>query len=204
MASFRAKKVGDDDSYLDLDLAELFGVDSVPDSTAFRQSVGQYVIDLIRERTDSNKFLSPAKKTYSDDYVESLEFEVSGKSRGDVNLKLTGDMLRRMNIIEESGNSIRIGWETSEERAKATNHNFGVTVPRREFLGLTTKEVEKVRSRYKDQLDIASDKTGKSSVDKLSRFVRGEFGIATDQEGSSIAASLIQGARIFGEADGEG
>lgn len=198
--SFRAKKVSDKESYLDIDLSELFGTDKVPDNSAFRQSVGQEILDIIRKRADQNKYLGPAKKTYSDEYSESLEFEVSGKSKGDVNLRLTGDMMRFMDIIKEDNKSIRIGWEDGEDAAKATNHNFGITVPRREFLGLTRAEVDKIRSKYSNQIDAFKDDSGKSSVDKLSRFIRGEFGIASDQEGSSIAASLIEGLRRFGDS----
>lgn len=200
--SFRATKKSKDESYLDIDLKELFG-GKVPDNSSFRQAVGQEILDTIKNRTLSGKFLAPAKGSYSEEYVESLEFQAAGKSENDVNLKQTGDMLGFMDVVKETGSNIRIGWSDSEDQAKATNHNFGITVPKREFMGLTGKEIDRIRSKFKDELEIVqSDEPGKTSVDKLSSFVRGEFGLGGDQSSESVFASLLSGLREAGDGEG--
>lgn len=201
--SIRATKKSKDESYLDIDLEDLFG-GSVPDNSSFRQSVGQEIIDTIVNRTKDSKFLSPAKQSYDPDYVETIEFKAFGKSPSEVNLTQSGDMLGLMDIIEEQASSIRIGWNDRTEQAKATNHNFGVTLPKHEFLGLTRDEAKKIRDKFKDQVEIVqSEDITQSSVDKLGAFIRGEFGIP-DQRSESIFATLFSGIGLTRGSDGEG
>jgi hypothetical protein len=187
--SFRATKKNKNESYLDIDLKELFG-GNVPDSEDFRNRVGQEIIDIIQERTQGNKFLSNAKQSYSEDYADSLEFAVHGKSKGSVNLTQSGDMLNLMQIIESNSNRIRIGWTDAEENKKATNHNFGVTVPRREFLGLTRDESKDVKSKFREATEV---KTEDDRSDLLRRFVLGQF---APERLTDIAAPLFNLAGI--------
>jgi len=195
--SFRATKKSKNESYLDIDLKELFGKD-VPDSSAFRQAVGQEIIDTIVERTQKSKFLAPAKQTYDDDYVESVEFAAFGKSKNKVNLTQSGDMLGLMDIIKEKGSTIRIGWDDDLENKKATNINFGISkgMPKREFLGLTDKEEKKIREKFERDLP-QPDPRPTSSVDRLTAFLSGEFGLERGDTGESFIS------RLFGSGGGD-
>lgn len=198
--TFRATKKSDYESYLDIDLNELFG-QNVPDSTDFRQSVGQDIIDTIQSRTEGGKFLAPAKKTYSPEYTHSIEFAAFNKSKNNVNLRQTGEMLDLMDIIKEDSSSIRIGWTDSEDQAKATNHNFGVTVPKREFLGLTEAEAKKIKEKYQRELDVVtSDNTTTSSVNSLQAYIRGEFGVESNTQNQGILARIIGSVLSDGES----
>jgi len=189
--SFRATKKSDYDSYLEIDLKELFGKD-VPDNSKFRQAVGQEIIDTIIKRTRSAKYLTNAKQTYSDEYSESLDFKVHNKSKTNYNLTQSGDMLGLMDIIEDKKQKIVIGWDDSTEKAKATNLNFGVTLPKHEFLGLTQKEAALIKDKFKQSLNNAvKDDKRSPSMDKLSAFVRGELDIDQQNAKENIINSML-------------
>lgn len=134
--------------YQEFDLEDIFGVDlsSYPD---IGLSFGQGVIDRIIDRTKSGKDIDgKAFKGYSEDYVNSLEFKAFGKSKSDVNMTLEGNMLLDLDILDFSGNKIRVGLRDNTEILKGFNHNTGDTVPKREFFGLTNSEIEELRSEF--------------------------------------------------------
>ena len=99
---------------LKINLSKMFG-QRVPDSTVFRESVGQAIIDAIIEQAqdgrdkNGNKFTGLAS-TYSKSYADTFAFKAAGKSRGSVNMTLTGDMLGFMDVISSDRNSITIGF----------------------------------------------------------------------------------------------
>lgn len=140
--------------YQEFDLENIFGIDlsSYPD---IGLSFGQSVIDRIVERTKSGKDVNgkpfknyPGSSGYSDDYVDSLEFKAFGKSRDNINMTLEGNMLADLDILDFSGNKIRVGLRDETEILKGFNHVTGDTVPRREFFGLTDGEIEDLRSEF--------------------------------------------------------
>lgn len=193
MTSFRATKKSDKESYLEIDLEELFD-GPVPDNSSFRQSVGQEILDVIVERTKDADYLNNAKSSYSETYAETLEFAAFGKSKSNVNLTQSGDMLGLLDIIEEDTSIIKIGWNDSENKAKGTNHNFGITVPRREFLGLTAKEAESIKEKFQDEVQATqSADVFQSSVDNLRAFIVGETSISSKQTTDGIFRALFAG-----------
>jgi len=138
--------------YQKFNLKELFGV--VPDAET-RAAFGQAVIDRIKERTESGSGIGGApfkSDSYSDEYADSLEFKAHGKSKSDVNMELSGDMMGLMDIIQESTQTVTIGWADEKENLKAFNHNTGDTVPKRPFFGLSAKEVKEIAKDFKEKL----------------------------------------------------
>lgn len=137
---------------LKINLSEMFG-EEMPDNEALRLAVGQTIIDRIKERTQSgvDKRNQPFKK-YSKRYINSDEFEAFGKSSGDVNLTLSGDMLELMEILRSSKNVLEIGWEDETQNAKAYNHTVGDTVPRRDFFGISKTELKEIASEFSDEV----------------------------------------------------
>lgn len=163
------QKISGTEVQLEVDLDEMFGM-LVPDSSSFRQKVGQAIIDKIRERCESNEYLNNAKKTYSEMYAESIDFKAYGKSKNDVNMKLTGDMLGLMDIIDEKKNKIIIGWNDNNEAAKAYNHITGDTVPKRNFFGLPQSDIEEIVKEFKDELPFG-DRNPTSIVKETQDFL---------------------------------
>ncbi len=118
---------------------------------AVKQAIAGKIIDLIVERTQAGKDANGGrlKSPYSDAYASSLDFKAWGKSKNKVNMELTGGMMGSLEVIDSTGNEIIIGWTDKTENAKAYNHNKGITVPKREFFGVSDSEFkEKIASDF--------------------------------------------------------
>lgn len=161
---------------LEVDLDELFGV-KVPNNREFREAVGQAIVDKIVERTQSGNKLTGGKfKGYSESYKKSAQFEAFGKSPGEVDLTLTGDMLGTLDIKAQSRNALRIGWRDETQNAKAFNHHTGDTLPARPFFGLTDAEIKQIRDEFKDQVPQENNRGPQRLGDLLSSLTKIEKG----------------------------
>lgn len=167
----------------EFDLEEIFGVD-LSNYREVAEVFGQSVIDLIRERTAKTKDIDgdSLPSPYSDSYSESLIFEAYDKSKNKVNMKLTGDMLDDLDIMEIDGNKIVIGFDSPISNAKAYGHITGFEghpvldgkVKPREFFGIKTnddlnkikKQVRPVLDRIKEEVEL-EDFLTLSAIDLL-------------------------------------
>lgn len=149
--AIESRKLSGKNPKLVIDLSKMFG-QRVPDSEAFRQGVGQAIIDRIRERTSGNIDRKGNRfKNYSKLYAQSLEFRAAGKAKNDPNLRLTGDMLGLMDVIDTSRNSITIGWPDADEAAKAHGHITGAKdgpKVKRDFFGLPDSDYKNLTSDF--------------------------------------------------------
>jgi hypothetical protein len=118
-----------------------------------RAELGDLIVERIFERTDKGKDKDGRKFAgYSKDYIESLDFKNAGKSKGNINLQLSGDMLAGLKVLASTRNWIQVGFERgSEDNAKADGNirgTYGQKSPipgkARDFLGITDKELEKI------------------------------------------------------------
>jgi len=123
-----------------------------------RLVIGQEIIDFIVKRTqeknkDKNNNTFP---DYSKEYVKSLDFKIAGKSKSDVNLTLSGDMLAAMQILNDRKGLVTIGFQNgTEENAKADGNirgtygqSRGSKKKARDFLGLTQKDLDTILKRF--------------------------------------------------------
>lgn len=151
-----------------IELDEIFGID-FSDKRELKEYIGQLMLDKIRERTANGIGINgrPLKAPYSKTYSESMEFKAFGKSKGKVNMTLSGDMLGLMDIVDMDDNKITIGWDDDTEIAKAYNHNAGDTVPKRPFFGLNDKELKEIARELKPTI--------KSAVKTLETSGRSKF-----------------------------
>lgn len=136
-----------------IDLGELLAADFTG-NRGLRLAIAQRVLDHIADRTadgidvDGNAFAP-----YSSEYTESAEFILSGKSAGQVNMELTGNMLASMDVLGEGPNTITIGIADPEQAPKAYNHNVGDTLPRRAFFGIKHEDlVELIEDEFGEDL----------------------------------------------------
>lgn len=117
--------------------------------------IADRVIEFILRRTEGGKDKDGKNfPKYSKEYVKSLDFRVAGKSRGSVNLTLSGDMLAAIELLnpEVSRNVLRIGIPASdtENSAKAEGNikgSYGGSPnPRkaRDFLGIKKSDLDKI------------------------------------------------------------
>jgi hypothetical protein len=133
-----------------------FRVDIKFDQKA-RTLIAEDVIDFILRRTerglDKNNKSFPK---YSKSYSESLDFEIAGKSRNHVDLQLSGDMLTNLEVINVSiAGFITVGFKGGSEennRAAWQRNNLRPDFPKRDFLGITDKDLRFITNRYTDLL----------------------------------------------------
>ena len=172
MAKFKPIKLSESEVSQELNLKEIFGF-NFKGKDALKQAIGQAFIDRIVERTKSGKRVDgkKLKSPYSKMYADSLDFKAAGKSRGKVNMTLTGDMLRSIDVLEVGANTLKIGVDDPDEAAKAYNHQVGDTVPARPFFGVTNKLVDEVKKEFRDDLRQAFSKRGENRDNALEAFI---------------------------------
>lgn len=124
---------------------------------AGREDLAFQILEFIRERTKSGVGLNAAGTRnkvfpgYSDSYVKSLDFKIAGKSKGNVNLKLSGDMMDAMDLLRHKAGELTIGFENGTiDNDKAEGNIYGSyggapnPAKARNFLGITDKDLRTV------------------------------------------------------------
>jgi hypothetical protein len=122
-----------------------------------RAAIASEIIDKIVERTqkgiDKNgKGFAP----YSKEYINSLNFKIGGKSKGKVNLTLSGDMLAALALLDTSKKKITIGYEKGTLENDIADGNIRGTYGKsrakssqaRDFLGLSDKELGDILKKF--------------------------------------------------------
>jgi hypothetical protein len=128
---------------------------SVPStlSTSERVAVSREVIEFVQTRSENgfdkndNKFVA-----YSKEYIKSLDFKVAGKSPGEVNLTLSGEMLIALDLLSHKRGSLLIGYENgSDENARADGNvrgtygkSSGNKRKARDFMGIDQDTIDKI------------------------------------------------------------
>ena len=142
------------------DLEEIFGVD-LESNPALAQSFGQAVIDKIIERTEKGKGRGDVSLAgYSSSYKNSKVFEQFGKS-STVNMDLRGSMLDDLDIINQTGNEVEVGFTETLQNAKAYGHLSGMKghkvlagkTPKRPFFGLNRDEIDDLKEQFVDEIE---------------------------------------------------
>lgn len=109
------------------------------------------------------------KSPYSKKYSESLDFVAAGKSKSDVNMSLTGDMLASVQVEDRGGNKIAVYIDGETEVLKAFNHITGDTVPKRPFFGVSKKDVKEIISDFESEIESIDTREGTRTRDQRRR-----------------------------------
>lgn len=140
---------------------------------AERKQIGIEIVNYIVDRTKNGQGIGkkPFKPQYSKTYVKTPEFEIAGKSRGDVNLTLSGDMLSSLEVINTSIiGRIVIGLTGQHENDKSVwleEKGF-------KFLGLTDKELNSILADFGvPEREIQPADISESFVESFIRGLRG-------------------------------
>lgn len=161
-----------------IDLEKITGKD-LSNNPDLVQEIAQATIDYMIERVSEGKGVGgkKLKSPYSDDYADSLDFKAAGKSKSDVNMKLSGDMLGSIDA-ETDLSSFKISIK-GDEAPKAYGHMTGFeghpTIPegkyKREFFGVTKEELERnVLSKFSQELESLDNES--STQTRLADAVR--------------------------------
>lgn len=145
-----------------------------------RELAARFIIEKIQENT-ANGMSSLGKKfaPYTEDYVNSLDFENAGKTRK-VNLEATGDMLISIQLISHKTGSITIGYPTGSSIADQVEGNvigsYGSDPnpsKARPFIGLPQSQVELIIAKVESQ--TSEDINSRSGVDSIISGLLGRF-----------------------------
>ncbi len=125
-----------------------------------KREIGKRFVERVRERTADNvdkDGKSFAK--YSKSYIESTAFELYAKSRGDVNMTLSGEMLASMDVARVTARGFQVAFSSRTQNNKAHGHiNGGGSLPVRDFFGLPVKEqvsiLKEVVREFNEDLEI--------------------------------------------------
>lgn len=153
-------------------------------SPDIRQAIASEIISFVRQRTlkgidaDGGKFPG-----YSKGYINSVDFKATGKSKGKVNLTLSGDMLANIDIVKDKPKELVIGYDDKSDQAgKAEGNQIGSygksADPKkaRKFLGLQQDDLKKILSKYpvdsaKAEARAEAVNTAQEKIDKFAQAV---------------------------------
>lgn len=156
---------------LDVNLKEVFGK-RLPESPALKTAIGQAMLDKILERTEGGRSFTGSKfPKYSEQYIKSNEFEAFGKTPGEINMSLRGDMMGQLDFELKSKNVLQFKWEDPTQAAKAHGHITGNVGKKRDFLGLSDKELNQIKNEFKDAVEEEPRATEVSFNDLILGFI---------------------------------
>jgi hypothetical protein len=156
-----------------IDLNEIVGSDISKDEKLVTK-IGQSIIDYMEQRVEDGLGYGrkKLKSPYSKSYASSLDFTAAGKSKNHVNMRLSGDMLASIDIVETNGAKVTIAIE-GDQAPKAFNHQTGDTLPKREFFGVTKDEVKKyILEEFKSEIE-AKKVTSAQGINQAVSAIRG-------------------------------
>ena len=145
-----------------------------------RQAIASEIISFVRQRTlkgidaDGDKF-----KGYSKGYINSVNFKATGKSKGKINLTLSGDMLANIDLVKDKETELVLGYDDNSDQAgKAEGNQIGSygksADPKkaRKFLGLQPDDLKKILSKYpidSPKADLRAEAVNKAQ-EKIDEF----------------------------------
>lgn len=154
-----------------------------------RRRIGREIVRRIRQRTESGIDKNGAQfKGYSEAYQQSLDFRIAGKSPGQVNLKLSGDMMTALEVIDTADGFVTVGITDAEDQAKAHGHLTGAEgrLPIRDFLGLPEGDLKNIVERFPVE---TSTERAQRTQDLLSQLL-GREDVSQEEASRILAESL--------------
>ena len=83
-------------------------------------------------------------------------------------------MLNELDILDEKGNTIIVGWDEESEGGKAHGHIVGAgKLPKRDFFGLNKKSVDQVKAEFSSEIKTIVDAKGEKDKEAFSSAVLG-------------------------------
>ncbi len=157
-----------------------------------REVLADEIIDFIRERTaDGKSWRNRDLPGYSEGYVKSLNFKIAGKSKSDVNLTQSGDMLGALTLLESRDGKLTIGYEKGSQENAIADGNIRGTYgqktsigPKRDFLGITKTDLARIVEKFTVE-DADAGKAAKEGLSRLKGEVRTGQQDSEDDDGEA-------------------
>lgn len=129
-----------------INLKELFG-ESFADKQTLKKRIGEEVIARIQNRTQRG--IDKKGKTFTGYRTPELKKRKGNPPDLTQTEKMLGALFVKQN---KQPNILAISLKTAKQRLKAENHIHGVTLPKRDFLGLPQGEIKSVKKEFKDDV----------------------------------------------------
>lgn len=164
----------------------------IPDqySAVEREAIAAEIISEVRQRTLKGKdFEGNNFPKYSKSYIDSVNFKAAGKSKGKINLTLSGDMLAFLDLQSNKPGEIVIGYEDgTTEAGKAEGNQIGSygqpsgnPSKARKFLGITQEDLERILEKY--PIDDRAERRSRAEAVQEAAETIDEFAEEIRQEG---------------------
>lgn len=129
-----------------------------------REAIAAEIMSRVRQRTLSGKDVNGRNfPGYEPKYVKSVDFKAAGKSKNQVNLRLSGEMLAYMEVLKNQKGKVVIGYSDEDQAGKAEGNNIGSYGGKknpkkaRNFLGINPKELSSILAKYPLREDARRD-----------------------------------------------
>lgn len=140
----------------EFDLEAITGRDFSEDQMLVNR-IGDAIVDYTVKRVNAKKGIGGQnlRSPYSKEYQKSTEFELYGKTKDNVNMQLTGDMIDSIETLDVDDSILVVGID-NENAPKAHGHMTGkngtVKNMKRQFFGLTVDELKEVLKEFKSEI----------------------------------------------------
>lgn len=185
-------KLSENEVSLRVQFDEIFGRNIEDES--LREVVGDDIIEIITSRTTSGRGVEGGRVVRFPPYTKKYAALV-GKSVNQVDLEISGDLLNSIEIIESTSKFIDVGI-LGDQAPKAHGHMTGFAPygaskgpgPRRSFLGLTKADLQKIKTKYKSDVEKIKKVTAKS--------YQGKKDVALTADDIRMALALLKQGKI--------
>lgn len=147
---------------------------------ATAREIGEELINFVIDRSKNGKGKDGKSfPKYSKAYINSVEFELAGKSADEIDLTLSSETLDSMTVLEATGKRVKIGFEEGDSRNNGVaegniigsyGQSSGNSKKARNFLDLSSKEVSRILDQFpveKQKEDVASRKAIRERASQL-------------------------------------
>lgn len=112
-----------------------------------RRAIGNAIVNYIRQRTSDKKGVGRTRlKNYEENYANHVDFKAAGKRRTNPNMKLTGEMMSDLRVLDISlPGRVVIGFKAnSKSNDKSVwNREWGY-----DWLGLSNAELSSIMANF--------------------------------------------------------
>ena len=138
-----------------------------------RVAIANAIIEFSITRSKSGKDVSGDNfPKYKKEYINSKNFSIAGKSKGSVDLTLSGEMLNEQDLLSHKNGSLLIGYESGDEingkvegnRIGSYGQKSGDESQARDFLGINESDLNKILKKFPKKNETQRQETKQKAI----------------------------------------
>ena len=155
------------------------------------REIGEELINFVIDRSKDGKGKDGKSfPKYSKTYIDSIEFQLAGKSADEIDLTLSSELLDSMTVLEATGKKIKIGFEEGDSRNNGVaegniigsyGQSSGNSRKARNFLDLSSNEVSRILDKFAPEKQKEETSNRKAIRERASQIVE-DFNFDTGDE----------------------